>query len=150
MNAFKEQRVRYNRNPAAGGGSSRKIAQPWSYPEDNDDESVFQNQNFSVPDFIAAKQFREKMQRERGLSRKVTDVVTKVTKSGQFRASDMVAVHPARHEDPRSDKGELGTSTLRRSKAEFSTQLTFSIVCRVAQRFPKAAPKTNESFENKW
>ena len=144
MNAFKEQRVRYNRNSAGNAVTSRSIAQPWSYPEDSDEESVFQNHNFSVPDF------REKMQRENGLSRKVKDVVTKVTRSGQFRASDMVAVHPARHEDPRSDKGELGTTTLRRSKAEYSAQLSFSIVCRVAQRLPGATTKAIESFENKW
>ena len=146
MNAFKEQRVRYNRNDAA----SRRHAQTWSYQEGGDEDTVFRNHNFSVPDFIAAKQFREKQLREKGLSRKVTDVVTKVTRSGQFRASDMVAVHPSRHEDPRSDKGEFGTSTLRRSKAEFNTQLTFSIVCRVVQRFPGATNKTIESFENKW
>ncbi|CAB9508405.1 Anoctamin-10 [Seminavis robusta] len=146
LNAFKEQRVRYNRKDAA----SRSQAKPWSYQEGNEEDTEFQNHNFSVPDFIAAKQFREKQLREKGLSRKVTDAVTKVTRSGQFRASDMVAVHPARHEDPRSDKGELGTSTLRRSKAEHSTQLTFSVVCRVVQRFPGAANKTIESFENKW
>ena len=108
MNAFKEQRVRYNRNSSGHAVTSRSIAQPWSYPGDTDEDSVFQNHNFSVPDFIAAKQFRDKMIRERAFSRKVTDVVTKATKSGHFRASDMVAVHPARHEDPRSDKGELG------------------------------------------
>lgn len=146
MNALKEQRVRYNRNAAA----SQSHAQPWSYQEESDDDTTFQNHNFSVPDYIAAKQFREKQLREKGLKRKVTDVVTKVTRSGQFRASDMVAVHPARHEDPRSDKGELGTSTLRRSKAGYSTKLTFSVVCRVVKRFPGAAPKNIESFENKW
>ena len=150
MNAFKEQRVRYNRSSAGHAVTSRSIAQSWSYPEDNDDESVFQNHNFSVPDFIAAKQFRDKMQREQGMARKVTNAVAKVTRSGQFRASDMVAVHPARHDDPRSDQGELGTTTLRKSKAEYSTEHTFSIVCRVVKRLPGAATKTIESFENKW
>ena len=150
MNAFKEQRVRYNRNSAGNAVTSRSIAQPWSYIEESDEESVFQNHNFSVPDFIAAKQFREKMQREQGMARKVTDAVAKVTRSGQFRASDMVAVHPARHDDPRSDKGELGTSSLRRSKAEHSTLHTFSVVCRVVKRLPGATSKAIESFENKW
>jgi len=149
INAFKEQRVRYNRG--FGGHIGRSgLAQSWSYLEDNDDESCFNNQNFSVPDFIAAKQFREKMQREQGLKRKVTDAVAKVTRNGYFRANDMVAVHPARHDDPRSNKGELGTSTLRRSKATYSPEYTFSVVCRVVKRFPGATTKDTESFENKW
>ena len=150
MNAFKEQRVRYNRSSDGHAITSRTIAQPWSYPEDNDEESVFQNHNFSVPDFIAAEQFREKMQREQAISKKVSNAVAKVTRSGQFRASDMVAVHPARHDDPRSDQGELGTITLRKSKAAYSTEHTFSVVCRVVKHIPGAVPKTIESFENKW
>lgn len=147
MNAFKEQRVRYNRSSATG----RNIAQPWSYEADsNDDESVFQNRNFSVPDFIAAKEFREKMNKQNGLTKKLSDVVTKVSRSGKFRASDMVAVHPARHDDPRSEKGELGTTSLRRSKSGYSPQVSFSVVCRAAQRLPGGAKASAESFENKW
>lgn len=147
LNAFKEQRVRYNR--IAVGDEAKDIAQPWSYTDDNDDDTVFRNQNFSVPDFIAAKQFRDQMHREKGISRKLSNVVTKVTRNGCFRASDMVAVHPARHADPRSDSGELGTSSLRKSKDEFLTELTFSVVTKAVQRLPGGQPKM-ESFENKW
>lgn len=149
MNAFKEQRVRYNR--IAVGDDAKDIAQVWSYLDENfnDNDTAFQNQDFTVPDFIAARQFRDQQNKEKGISRKVTNVVKKVTRNGTFRASDMVAVHPARHGDPRSDSGELGTSSLRRSKCSFSTELTFSIVTKAAQRLPGGQPKM-ESFENKW
>ena len=54
----------------------------------------------------------------------MTDLA-KVANSGVIRTADVVAVHPARQEDPRSTDEELDTASLRRSKSDYSTQHTF-------------------------
>jgi hypothetical protein len=156
MNAFKEQRVRYNKTAsttAATGGTD--TAQPWSLGEDAfaDDENTpgVRNMKFSVPDHVAAKQYREQKNREQKLlSKTVKDLVTKVVGSGTVKATDIVAVHPAMHPDPRADIGERGTNSLRRSKSSFSEKFSFSLVMRSAQRLARNNTASIDEHENKW
>ena len=63
--------------------------------------------------------------------------------------ADVIAVHPARHKDPRSKNGELGTSTLRKSKSEYYTPHTFSIVTRQARSLGKGK-LSNSAASEKW
>jgi hypothetical protein len=111
---------------------------------------------FNVPDHVAAHRYREKLSRESGLKKRVMDLAIKAANSGIIRAADLVAVHPASHVDPRHPgvrQGALGTATLRKSKSEFYTPHTFSIVVNVGQRFAKNKMQKNtrqEPGESKW
>ena len=121
--AFREQRVRYNRKLAKRGFQVQ--SQQWAHADEDQDSQV---QNFQLPDFIAAEQYRRRqLENKRGLSKTVLDAATKLKNSGSIKVQDVIAVHPGRHPDPRTN-GELGTSTLRRSKSEYDPQYTFSII----------------------
>jgi len=143
MLALKEQRVRYNHKRfkrsspgGARGVEPRSIDRRWSQKQLIDESDELQT--FSLPDFIAAKQYREKLLKEQvGVSKKMNDLATKVANTGIVRVADVIAVHPAGHEDPRSEKGELGTATLRRSKSEYYAPHTFSLVTRAARSLGK-------------
>lgn len=155
MLALKEQRVRYNHkrfkqsDPSKPRGvEPRSIEKRWGQKQLTDENDELQT--FSLPDFIAAKQYREKLLKEQvGVSKKVNDLATKVANSGFVRAADIIAVHPALHEDPRSENGELGTATLRRSKSEYYNPHTFSLVTRAARSLGKGK-LTNSVASEKW
>ena len=51
-------------------------------------------------------------------------------RKGFFRAADLIVVHPARHPDPRSEEGDHGSMTLRKSKSDYFEERTFSLVLR--------------------
>jgi hypothetical protein len=160
MNAFKEQRVRCNRAAATTSENLAPAptytAQSWSLSEDagsdpnhntSNDENAPNAHNFSVPDHVAAKQYRE---REQKLTKAVRDLVTKVVSSGTAKAAEIVSVHPAVHPDPRSDSGELGTNSLRRSKSSFAEKYSFSLVMRSTQRLARVNTTSIDEHENKW
>jgi len=79
----------------------------------------------------------------------VNMVATRMVRNGSIRTDDIIAVHPARHNDPRSGSGEAGTSTLRLSKSEYSTSHTFSLVLRNGQPFRGNVTSLEEN-EKKW
>ena len=141
--AFREQRVRYNHQADAE-------AQHWSL---DITESSVNNENaphnFSVPDYVAADAYRKRMAKKDGkFGHRVSKLATKVVGTGTAKVADIVAVHPARNKDPRSETGALASNSLRRSKSDFSTQLAFSLVVRSGSRGNK---KENiEELENKW
>lgn len=146
MNAFREQRVRYNRR---GIKNATKLAeaQQWSLEtSDTVDENV--PHNFSVPDYVAAEAYRKRMAKEGSLGRKVTDLATKVVGRGAAKVVDIVAVHPARHDDPRA-RGEMGSTSLRRSKSDHTASLAFSLVIRNARGNNKTK-EVMEDLEAKW
>jgi hypothetical protein len=153
MLALKEQRVRFNnkrfKNPASPRGVEPKsVDKKWSHKQFTDQSDEVQT--FSLPDFIAAKQYREKMLKEQvGVSKRVNDLATKVANSGIVRVADVIAVHPARHKDPRSENGEFGTSALRKSKSDYYIPHTFSLVTRQARSLGKGKLSSTAASE-KW
>jgi hypothetical protein len=158
MTAFKEQRVRYNRNVSQNlsPNAVHNISQPWSRIGGAgglaDSSPAHQ---FKLPDYVAAQRYRAKLIKERGYVKRLGDVANKAANSGIVRAADIVAVHPAAHLDPRQPgarNGEVGTSTLRKSKAEYLTSHTFSLVSEIATRFnsSKPSPVIKNGVENKW
>jgi hypothetical protein len=153
MLALKEQRGRFNnkrfKNPASPRGVEPKsIDKKWSHKQFTDQSDEVQT--FSLPDFIAAKQYREKILKEQvGVSKMVNDLVTKVANSGIVRVADVIAVHPARHKDPRSENGEFGTSALRKSKSDYYIPHTFSLVTRQARSLGKGKLSSTAASE-KW
>ena len=78
MLALKEQRVRFNhkrfKNPSSPRGVEPKpIDKKWSHKQFTDESDEMQT--FSLPDFIAAKQYREKMLKEQvGVSKRVNEI----------------------------------------------------------------------------
>jgi len=153
MVAFKEQRVRYNRKltHSSSPASVRAISQEWSCLGGPGDGSPVHK--FKVPDHVAAQRYREQFSRSNGIRKRVLDLATKAANSGIIRASDIVAVHPAAHLDPRHPgvrKGELGTATLRKSKAGHYIPHSFSLVSVVGQRFANGKNPNAENNENKW
>jgi hypothetical protein len=150
MMAFKEQRVRFNskRSTRSSPTTLRSIEKRWSLKQVTNESDDLQT--FSLPDYIAAKQYRRQLLKDQaGVSKKVTDLATKVANSGLVRTADLVAVHAARHEDPRSNNGELGTASLRRSKSEYYAPHTFSLVARVSRSLGKGKVSNSEASE-KW
>ena len=152
MVAFKEQRVRYNRNlnSASSPGTVLSFSREWSFGASADGSPVHK---FKLPDFIAAKRYREKLMKKHGVTKKFMDFASKAANSGIARAADIVAVHPASHLDPRlpgSRKGELGTSSLRRSMSDYHTPFTFSLVTIVGQPFKSGKSHNVDANENKW
>jgi hypothetical protein len=146
MVAFKEQRVRYNRNLTHSSTpmSVRAISTDWSCIGGPSEGSPVHK--FKVPDHVAAQKYREKFQREHGTAKRLFDVALKAANSGMVRATDIVAVHPAIHNDPRHPglrKGELGTASLRRSLSNNSTEHTFSLISFTGQRFKKKGISEN-------
>jgi hypothetical protein len=153
MVAFKEQRVRNNRNLTHGSSPNtvRHISREWSFRDCPEEGSPIHK--FKLPDFVAAQRYREKLLREHGFTKRLSVLATKVANSGIVRAADIVAVHPAAHLDPRfpgSRKGELGTATLRTSKSDHYTPHTFALVTTVGQRFNSSKPRSLDSSENTW
>lgn len=147
MNAFKEQRVRYNNVSA----DEVENTQPWSYEQHSlESDTTRPNHDFSVPDYVAAKQYREKMRREEGLRKNVKTLATKVVRSGAAKAADIIAVHPGQHEDPRSSERNLGSTSLRRSNCSFSAPHTFSLVLRTSQSFGRNREMSLDEWEQKW
>jgi hypothetical protein len=153
MVAFKEQRVRNNRNltHTSSPNTVREISRDWSFRDCPEDGSPIHK--FKLPDFVAAQRYREKLLREHGFTKRLSDLATKAANSGIIRAADIVAVHPAAHLDPRfpgSRRGELGTATLRRSKSDHYTPHTFSLVSTVGQRFNSSKPRSLDTSGSKW
>ena len=87
----------------------------------------------NLPNHIIA-QHQSKLTTSTIFSR-ISEISTKFTHSGHIHAKDIVAVHPARHEDPfkntsynNSDAESFGTWALRQSKTEYCKSLSFSLV----------------------
>ena len=152
MVAFKEQRVRYNRNltNSSSPTSIHAAARDWARLDNPGDGTPMHK--FKVPDHIAAQKYRQKLSKE--VSKRLLDIAVKAANSGIIKTTDVVAVHPAAHLDPRHPgvrRGELGTASLRKSKSDHFTPHTFSIVTSVRQKFPSAKTNQNgEGSENKW
>ena len=76
---------------------------------------------------------------------------TRVVRKGVFRLADVVAVQPARREDPRSTADDKGTLTLRRSFSNYSENLAFSLVLRSTfGRSTVGNPTSIEEYEIRW
>lgn len=128
MLAFREQRVRYNRKWTKRRPGFQVQSQRWAHVEED-----AQAQNFELPDFIAAEKYRKKLlEKQRDLKSVVLDAATRLKNSGIVRIQDVIAVHPGRHDDPRTE-GELGTAQLRRSESEFDPNYSFSVVQRATR-----------------
>lgn len=146
MPAFKEQRVRYNKIKYEGQGDEI-VAQPWSCADEAEDD---ENNRFSVPDYVAAKQYREKMSRERSVSKRLNNLATRMVRGGAIKAGDVAVVHPGRFHDPRSPTGELSTVTFRRSKSEYNPELSFSLVMRTDRLLARSKQISIDEYENRW
>jgi hypothetical protein len=148
--AFKEQRVRFNRKRSKRSSPTtlRSIEKRWSLKQVTNESDDLQK--FSLPDYIAAHQYRKQVLKDQArVSKKMTELATKAANSGLVRAADLVAVHAARHDDPRTNNGELGTASLRRSKSEYYAPHTFSLVMRVSRSLGKGKLSNSEASE-KW
>jgi hypothetical protein len=157
MVAFKEQRVRYNRKLTHSSSPSnvRAISSEWSCLDGPADGSPVHK--FKVPDHVAAQRYREKLQREHGVAKRLFEIATKAANSGMIRAADLVSVHPAYHLDPRHPgvrRGELGTASLRRSLNEYQISRTFSLVTTIRGQGLKKGKKREMTYskeaEDKW
>ena len=162
--ALKEQRQRYNRNLDVESEEkfARTISQKWNHnPDGTTGENGTGNGNnydasakyATLPDFIAARQYRqqqvEKEKKKSLLQKTVVDAAKNLANTGTIRTSDVVAVHPANHEDPRSGTGALGTHSLRRSKSEYHTPNSFSIVQK-GSRHLNSSKLTTVAASQRW
>lgn len=152
MVAFKEQRVRYNRNLTHSSSPSkvRAISSEWSCLGGPADGSPAHK--FKVPDHVAAQRYREKFQRDHGFARQLAEISTRASSSGLLRAADLVAVQPAYHPDKRHPgirKGEYGTASLRRSLSPYCESHTFSLVTTVRQGWQWKKGQKNENVYSK-
>lgn len=138
--ALKSQRIRYNKNfsESTSPTSVRAACAAWSCKEgytDNDSAHKF------IPDHVASQKYREKLNRENGVFKRVFDVAVNEANSGDVDAKNIVALHPATKIDrryPGYDKEELGTASLRRSLSTFDNELSFSLITTSgAHRFIK-------------
>jgi hypothetical protein len=148
MTAFKEQRVRYNKLKYEGHDMEQIVGQAWSYGEhETTDENPF-----SVPNHVAAQKYRERMARERqgAVGKRVNKFAANVARVGHIRAADIAVVHPGVFNDPRSADGELGTSTLRRSKSKYNLDYTFSLVMRNERLLGRGQAVSIDESEGKW
>jgi hypothetical protein len=141
MQAFQEQRIQYVQNNTNTNTKNAHI-QPWScYDSDS-------NSRADIPDHVAAQQYRHYQQRAL-LSR---------TTCATIQAADLAVVHPATFQDPRSQHNETGTSTLRRSKSDYSRPHCFSLVLRkhmdrhrrLYDTSGGAAAAALDEYESKW
>lgn len=147
--ALKEQRMRYNRNLTRESEVEfqRTISRTWSQHALQRDST---EKNVSLPDFIAARHYRQKqLEKQKGLSKAMVDAACKLKNNGAVRTADIIAVHPARHEDPRSTNGDLGSHSLRRSKSEFHTSHSFTIVTRATRHLNSSKLSCAQATE-KW
>ena len=152
IHAFKEQRVRYNKIKYEGQADDIAPAQQWSLGRSDEDDDLDQNNKFSVPDYVAAKQYRDKMNRDKTLGRRINALAAKTVRGGSIKASDIVVVHPGSFSDPRSTNGELATASFRRSKSEYNNQLSFSLITRTDSLLSRAnnSQMTIDECENRW
>jgi Calcium-activated chloride channel len=134
MQAFEEQREKYNKRTASSMDGENidpqtdvLRASPWSYATT---DSVLNKDVAATGDVVSN--------------------ALKAIKRGSVRTADIVAIHPARHQDPRSEEGEKGTSTLRRSKSEYMEDRTFSIVYRASQSRLRGNTASLDEVENRW
>jgi hypothetical protein len=156
MVAFKEQRVRYNRNLTHGSSPSkiRAVSSEWSCFDGPSDGSPVHK--FKVPDHVAAQRYREKLHREHGFTKRLFEIATKAANSGMICASDLVSIQPAYHLDKRHPgvrKGEFGTASLRRSFSRYFTPLTFSLITTTRQgrkKIKNGQYKYSKEAEEKW
>eukprot|EP00934_Nitzschia_sp_Nitz4_P006001 Nitzschia sp. Nitz4//scaffold94_size78252//66575//72029//NITZ4_005477-RA/size78252-augustus-gene-0.74-mRNA-1//-1//CDS//3329560407//5991//frame0 len=151
--AFREQRMRYNRKAVSNPDDAdvKAMTRDWACAQEVDENDA--PHNFNVPDHVAAARYREKVSKDKRTRKNVIDLATKAANSGVVRAADIVAVHPASHLDPRNPgkkRGDLGTSSLRKSKAEYHTPTSFSIVVSTSQRFAQSSKSSKDNEENKW
>jgi anoctamin-10 len=145
--AFKEQRVRHNKT-LRDEASADNILQAWSFSSSEETDKHAADP-FSVPDYVAARQYRDEISRKTSFLKKVNDLASQVGQGGSFKACDIIAVHPARNQDPRSSCGECGSCTLRKSKSDHVDKLTFSVVLR-NQRLARGASSSVDELEEKW
>ena len=143
--AFKEQRERFNKKVAKHTNLSRSLSKSWT--QLNEDEQLH---SFSLPDFVAAQQYRKRYDNQTGFKKTVADAATKVKNSGTIKASEIIAVHAARHKDPRISTGALGVSSLRKSKSEYHGPHSFSIVLNASQKMFKTPSMTSTSASERW
>ncbi|GKY94550.1 hypothetical protein MPSEU_000420700 [Mayamaea pseudoterrestris] len=149
LNAFKEQRVRYNKVKYGGEGAGEYDVEIQSWSRGTIDGE--DNDRFSIPDYVAAQKYREKLARERqGVGTRVHQLAANVVRAGVIRAADIAVVHPGVFNDPRSDHGEMGTSTLRRSKSDYDPKFTFSLVLRNERLIKRGQSVTIDESEGKW
>ena len=143
--AFKEQRERFNKKLAKHTDLSRSLSKSWT--QLSEDEQLH---SFSLPDFVAAQQYRKRHDNQTGLKKTVADAATKVKNSGTIKASEIIAVHAARHKDPRIFTGALGVSSLRKSKSEYHGPHSFSIVLKASQNSFKKPNLTSSLASERW
>ena len=143
MIAFKEQAVRFNRsNPRrakrdrGGINQLRSASNRWSSGaigaggsrvdtavNTSDQEDLHR---FNLPDFIAAERYREAKSKSKGAQAR--QMARVFLHSGEIRAADLVAVHPAIHPDPYGSGEATGTWSLRASPSEHLQERSFSLV----------------------
>lgn len=146
FNALKEQRVKFNK--VKYDGHDDPMVQSWSLPAP--EETKGDENNFSMPDYVAAEHYRDKMSKERAVGKRVVELAAQVVRSGVIKAADIAVIHPGVFTDPRATSNEIGTSTFRRSKSEYNPQLSFSLVMRTDRFLGRANPVSIDEYENRW
>lgn len=110
------------------------------------------NKKFDKPDYVAAQQYRERQQKQHSIAHQLKTIAKRIVCSGTVRAQDIAVVHPATFVDPRTSSSSssskpssgsmtndtaaqndtndevLGTTTFRRSKSDYDSKLSFSLV----------------------
>jgi Calcium-activated chloride channel len=134
IQAFEEQREKYSKRTLSSmegenidPQTDELRASPWSYAAT---DTVLNKDGAAAGDVVSN--------------------ALKAIKGGSVRTADIVAIHPSRHQDPRSEEGEKGTSTLRRSKSEYVEDRTFSIVYRSSQSRLRGNTASLDEVENRW
>jgi len=139
--ALKEQGVRYNRRKGHQKIDEEKMNSSQKkeiYPNIRKPPSFSSDiPGCNLPDHVAARQYRGQMTTTQTLKKKVSDYYTKYMYSESFSTSNIIAVHPAQHNDP-TELVVRGTKTLRLCPSDFHLERTFSIVLPSFQFFQKS------------
>ena len=126
--SLKAQNVRYNKaNGRYNLNEGKRTILRWS--EESGRSGLELGVDATLPDYLAAEKYRDDKRRiSGGIKRAMMDIATKTAQSGSFRASQIIAVHRAIHQDPYSAMKECGTSSLRASGSDYDDNYTFSLI----------------------
>ena len=146
--ALKEQGVRYKNKRL------KLVDEIASLPENHETSSIqgqvstVNSNKIDLPDYVAARNFREEQSNLSGISKAMHNLAIKMSFSGCVLAGEIMEIHPASKPDP-FNKNINGTVSLRASKSSYSESKSFSLVL-YPQRISGVMTSDMNSFVNQW
>ncbi len=100
-----------------------------------------------LPDYVAARYFREEQSKLGGISKALPNFAIKMSFSGCVLAGEIIDIHPANKSDP-FNKNIIGTVPVRASKSSYSESKTFFSLVLYPQRI--SGVMTSEPMKTKF